>query len=122
MLIARSSLSDCRTAELRGPSFSQPHHPFKELLLATAQGRVQLLLRCDSLLVLHGERFQFGLPGCFASRLPRGAQLVLAGVVVGPTTSAVAGLAVRLAPTRLARATPKSAFAVMTPQRGQALG
>jgi hypothetical protein len=56
----------------------------------------------DSLLVLHGERFLLGLPGCFASRLTLRVQLVLVGVVVGPTALAVAGPAVRPAPTRLA--------------------
>lgn len=52
-------------------------------------GRVQLLLRCDSVLVLHGERFQLGLPDCFASRHTLRVQLVLAGGVVGSTMPAV---------------------------------
>jgi hypothetical protein len=63
---------------------------------------VQLLRGRDSLPVLRDQCFQLGLPGCFAGRLTLRVQLVLVGVVVGPTTAAVAGLAVGPAPTRLA--------------------
>jgi hypothetical protein len=80
---------------------------------------MQLLRGRDSLPVGLDLRFQLGLPGCFASRRTLCIQLVLAGVVVGPTAPAVAGLAVRPAPTRLAASTPKSASTVITPQRGR---
>jgi hypothetical protein len=83
---------------------------------------MQLLLRCDSLLVLCGERLQLCLPGRFTSRHTLRKQLVLVGVVVGSTAPAVAGFAVRPAPTRLAAVEAEVDSAVITPQRGQGLG
>ena len=73
----------------------------KELLLATDSGRVLSLHGRDSFPVLHLERFQLGLPGCFASRLPCGVKLIPVLGVVRVAAPAVAGLAVRPSPTRL---------------------
>jgi hypothetical protein len=94
----------------------------QELLLATDLGRVQLLRGRDSLPVFLFERLEFGLPGCFPSRHTLRIQLILVGVVIGPPAPASQALQYDLRPPVLLRSTPKSASAVMTPQRGQVLG
>src|SRR5215217_6606794 len=91
---AAGSLADLLRAQIGYADRTQ------ELLLATDLGRVQLLRGRDSLPVFLFERLEFGLPGCFPTRHTPRVQLILVGVVVGPPPQAVAGLAVRPAPTR----------------------
>lgn len=77
---------------------------------------------CDSLLVLHGERFKLRLSGGFALRLTLRVPLVLVELVVGLTALAVTGLAVGLRPEAAWRSTAKPSFSVIVLRLGQALG
>lgn len=62
---------------------------------------MQLLLRRDSLPTFLLELLEICLPRCFSSRFAVGIELVPVFGVVGQPATAIAGLAVRLAPTRL---------------------
>jgi hypothetical protein len=66
--------------------------------------------------------FQRGLPLGFADRQTLCVQLVFVRLVIGPTAAAVAGLQYDLRPPALLGSMPKSASAVITPQRGHDLG
>ena len=71
---------DLLRAQVGHPELSQ------QLLLTTNAGLVLPLRGRDSLLVLHGERFQLGLPGRLANCLtPRIELLSVLGVVGHPT-------------------------------------
>ena len=64
----------CRSGSLGDLLRAQVGHAdrAKEFILATDAGRVLPLRGRDSFPVLHLERFQLGLSGCFASRFPCG--------------------------------------------------
>ena len=92
----------CRSASLGDlPGSDRVRRASVGALLATDAGLMQLLLRRDSLPTFLLELLEICLPRCFSSRFGVGIELVPVFGVVGQPATAIAGLAVRLAPTRL---------------------